>query len=97
MDRYPGITKAAIEMARCAGGINRDRSERVVLNKLERFMASGIDVAFNLPEIDAWLADLSDDDLLTAVDGEETDMETLCAKGPPGTHGFLHQIYANAI
>jgi hypothetical protein len=97
MTVYPGIERATLEMSACNGGINRDRSAATVKARLGRFLSAGADLAFDLRSIDAWLAALSDDDLATAVDGEETAHLALCEKGPPGAAQFLTAIFESAI
>ena len=95
--RLPGIAKAYIEMERCNGGINRYRTVDDALEYLERCIAKdGLDVAMDLPTIDAYFAGLPDDELLTAVDGEEGEREQLMASAPPGADQFLHAMFDRA-
>jgi hypothetical protein len=94
--QFPGIAKAALEMSYCNGGINRDRRERDVLKILDAMLADGADLALDLPAIDAWLSALSDDDLQTVVDGEETEMLALLKSAPTGTGAFLTAIFERA-
>lgn len=94
---YPGITRAAVEMAYDNGGVNRDRSEATVVRQLARFM-DGIGIEpWQLRDIDRWLTDLSEDDILTAVAGEETEMLELMRKGPPFAHKLLCDIFEAGI
>ena len=90
---YPAIANATVTMSRCNGGINRDRSEKVVRGELVRMLADGCDLAFDLPAIDRWLAGLNDDDLLTIVDGEESEALTLLTTAPAGTDQLLNRIF----
>lgn len=92
--KFPGITKAALEMSYCNGGINRDRSEKAVVRALDTFLASdGRDMAFDLPAISVWLAALDEPTLSTAVDGEQSEMEALMKTAPAGTDQLLSDIF----
>lgn len=88
---YPGIRRAALEIALDNGGINRFRSEKKQGRELDRFLAKQPDEI--LPAIDAWLAGLSDDDLLTACCGEQTEMEALLSSAPPFTDKLLDDYF----
>jgi len=95
---YPGIAKAALEMAYCNGGVNRYRPEREVIAALDqRVLGGGIDLAFDLRAIDRWLGALHYDDLQTAVDGEQSEMEQLIAGAPAGTEAVLNAIWEHAV
>lgn len=91
--RYPGIARAALEMAYDNGGVNRHRPERVTMKELDIVLAGGIDVAFDLSAIDRWLTELSDDELLTAVAGEHSEVQELMTRAPPGTDELLNAIF----
>lgn len=91
---YPGIAKATLEMSYANGGVNRDRRERDVLEKLEPILAE-CDLAMDLPAISAWAAALSDEDMLTLVDGEESDQHHVLSDAPHGTDGLLNLIFDN--
>lgn len=93
-DRLPGICRAYLEMERCNGGINRYRTEADALDYLERCIAKdGLDVAMNLPAIDAYFASLSDGDLLLCVDGEETERQEFMKCAPAGADQFLNAMF----
>lgn len=93
-ERLPGIAKAYIEMERCNGGINRYRTEADALAYLERsIVKDGLDVAMDLPTIDAYFAGLSDDDLLLVVDGEETERSEFMRSAPAGADQFLNAMF----
>jgi hypothetical protein len=94
--RFPGIARAALEMAYDNGGINRMRSEQDALRDLDAILTDGADIAFDLPDIDRWLASLSDDDLQTVVAGEETEAAQIIANAPGGTHQILEDIFERA-
>lgn len=94
--RFPGIAKATIEMAYDNGGVHRERREHDVLRDLDTVLNDGVAIAFNLSEIDKWLATLSDDDLQIAVAGEETEREQLMGTAPPGTDALLDEIFERA-
>ena len=90
--RFPGIARAALEMSYANGGINRDRREKDALAKLESILAE-CDLAMDLPAISAWAMALSDDDMLTLVDGEESKQHAIVTRAPHGTDGLLNLIF----
>lgn len=90
-DTYPGIKRAAIEIALDNGGINRDRSMSQMLADFGNWLEDQ-DQAI-LPSIDAWLTDLSEDDLSTVCCGEHSDMQRLIKSAPPGTDDLLNRYF----
>lgn len=94
--RYPGIARATLEMSYCNGGINRYRKEKDALRALDAVLSDGFDIAFDLADIDRWLAALPDDDLQIVVDGEESEQWRLVAGAPSGTSALLNQIFEHA-
>jgi hypothetical protein len=94
--QHPGIARAALEMSYANGGINRDRSEADVLSDLNVTLAIVEGFKLDLGAIDKWLGGLSEDDLLTVVDGEETETDALTAKAPAGTQSLLNAIFHGA-
>jgi hypothetical protein len=88
---FPGITKAALEIAYDNGGINRDRSEKKMLGELERWLAK--QPAEILPDIDAWLSSLSKDDLITVCAGEESEQQAILQNAPPFTDKLLNDYF----
>lgn len=93
---YPNLQAAYILMERCNGGINRDRSEEQAL--LETDPVIGADGVYHndLVAIDQWLGTLSEDDLLTFVDGEQSEVEVLAASGSEASvkaHGLLNDLF----
>lgn len=93
--RFPGIARATLEMSYCNGGVNRDRREKDVLEKLEPILAE-CDLAMDLPAISAWAMALSDEDMLTLVDGEENDQHQILTCSPNGTDSLLNLIFDHA-
>jgi hypothetical protein len=92
--RLPGIARAYIAMERCNGGINIHRSKADALSFLERAIAAdGLDVAMDLPAIDKYFAGLSDDDLITVVDGEENERNEFMRNAPAGADEFLNAMF----
>jgi hypothetical protein len=80
-------------MAYDNGGINRDRSEARATRELRHFLDR---VPFDravLAAIDAWLGTLSEEQMLIAVAGEETEMDALLASSPPFTGALLCAIF----
>lgn len=102
--RYPGIVKATLEMSYDNGGIYSGhgvlptRTEEDVLIALEGVLGAEGVYEDDLQKIDAWLLTLSEDDLQTAVAGEETEMKVLTDKSPDPakTEGLLNDIFDNA-
>jgi hypothetical protein len=88
---FPGIKRAALEIAYDNGGINRFRPEVVVLHELEQFLAR--QPSELLPDIDGWLSGLSDADLETVCCGEESDQLSLVKTAPPFTHQLLDDYF----
>lgn len=97
--KYPAIARAALEMSYANGGINRDRSEADVLTDLGVTIEviGGFVTPNDLSSIDAWLAMLGEDDLLTAVDGEQSETAALIAEAPSGAPRAFGQAVLNAI
>lgn len=92
--RYPGIARAALEMAYDNGGVNRDRPEQVSIDELDAVLAAdGFDIAFDLQQISDWLLALPDDQLSTAVAGEHSDVAALMGRAPPGADELLNAIF----
>jgi len=92
---FPGIMKAAVLMAGCNGGINRDRPECDFREEVRTLLDPK--PGHELAAIDAWLDSLSDHDLLTAVDGEQLEMRTLLSSSPHGTHSLLFEIFEQVV
>ncbi len=92
--RLPGIVRAYLTMERCNGGINIYRSQGDALKDLERAIAmDGLDVAMDLPAIDAYFAKLTDDELLLVADGEEGECQKFMRAAPPGANAFLNALF----
>jgi hypothetical protein len=92
--RFPGIARATLEMSHANGGVNRDRREKEVLTELEPILAE-CDLAMDLPAISEWLSKLPDEDMLTLVDGEESDQHQIVTCAPHGADSLLNLIFDN--
>lgn len=93
--RYPGITKAALEISYDNGGINRYRTEATMKQSLARFLdRCGRDLS-QLSAIDQWLHGLSENDLQTVCSGEEIEQKELLRDrdAPPFTDQLLNEIF----
>lgn len=90
-DRWPGIKRAALEIAYDNGGINRDRSEKTMLKECDNFLDSHPEEM--LQPIDKWLSELSEDDLSTVCAGEESDAKALLETAPPFTEFLLNAYF----
>lgn len=91
--KYPGIQRAALEIALDNGGINRFRSKKQQSREFERWIAK--QPADILPAIDAWLSCLSDKDLNTLCCGGEGEPETEAIRqfAPPFTEQLLNDYF----
>jgi hypothetical protein len=89
--KYPGIARAALEIALDNGGISRGRSEKQMMRELSRFLAK--QPAEMLPPINDWLAGLSDDEMQTVCAGEEIEMESATVSAPPFTNDLLNDYF----
>lgn len=90
---YSGIARACFLIAIDNGGINRGRSEAMQKRDMGRWLAK--QPSDTLPEIDAWLSALSDDDLDTFCCGGEDEPETeaVRATAPPFTDQLLNDYF----
>lgn len=96
IETYPNLRAAYLLMERCNGGINRDRSEEQALRESDPIIGADGVYHDDLVAIDQWLGTLSEDDLLTFVDGEETEVATLAASGGDAgakAHGLLNDLF----
>jgi hypothetical protein len=96
MSDFPGITRAALEMAYDNGGINHYRSERALIDDLQHLLARDAG-RYNLGPIDKWLESLSQGDLQTAVAGEESEIVAILHDAPLGTDDLLNVIFDRVI
>lgn len=90
-DSFPGIKRAALAIAYDNGGINCTRSQKRMLGEFRRWLEKQPQEP--LPEIDAWLASLSDDDLETFCAGEHSEMMALMSGAPPFTDKLLNDYF----
>ena len=86
-DRFPGITRAALEIAYSNGGITCIRTQQRMLGELSRWLDRQPPEI--LPDIDAWLFALSDEDLQTVCDGEQSDAAAILLLAPPFTDKLI--------
>lgn len=87
---YPNIAAACLLIALDNGGINRARSVDKWAGDFNRFIGSRDGL---LPETDAWLKGLSEDDFETACCGEHSEMEAILATAPPFTGDLLNDYF----
>lgn len=88
---FPGIAKAALEIAYDNGGINRYRTEKKMLGELDKFLST--QPGELLPAIDAWLSSLSSDDLELVCAGEQSEAAKVLAEAPPFTDQLLNDYF----
>lgn len=91
MTQWPGITRAALEIAYDNGGVNRLRSEDQVRREIAAWLAR--QPADVLPAIDAWLSSLSDAELSDFCAGGDDRSQELAAAAPPFTDQLLNQYF----
>lgn len=91
---YAALTNAAVTMARCNGGINRNRSENAFRYDLGLLLDHS---PHDLAAIDKWLATRSDEQILTLVDGDERDQQTELAGAPDGIDMLLNDIFESVV
>lgn len=91
MSEYPGIRRAALQIAYDNGGINRHREEAQMLREFDRWIARQPNEI--LPDIDAWLASLSGDNLETVCCGEGSEQLAALKTAPPFTHELLNDYF----
>jgi hypothetical protein len=102
-ERFPGIAKATLEISYDNGVINRDRSENDCLCELRTYLVKDwlharhaglktIQIS-TIIAIDHWLSGLSNEDLNTVCNGEETEACTILAAAPPQTADLLNGIF----
>lgn len=99
IEKWPGLKKAALEIAYDNGMINRCSPEDDWLRSLDPVLgAEGVYDA-DLERWSDWLLTLSEDDLQTVAAGEETEMHAIMANAPPsesgegGLDGLLNDIF----
>ena len=90
-DHYPGIARAALQIALDNGGIHRGRSVDQMKKELHRWLAGQPEE--EIQPIDAWLSSLSDEDLSTVCCGERSDVEEVLSAAPPFTDDFLDRYF----
>ncbi len=90
-DRFPGITRAALEIAYSNGGITCVRTQQRMLGELSRWLDR--QPAETLPDIDAWLFALSDEDLQMVCDGEQSEADAVLQFAPPFTDRLLADYF----
>lgn len=86
------IRKTCLLISYSNGGVNRDRSEARVLREMQHFIDSR---PYNseLKAIDEWLGTLTDDQLETVCDGEQSEMDAIMKDAPAFTETLLHDYF----
>lgn len=102
-ERFPGLCRATLELAYDNGGINRDRSEDDCLHEFALYLEehwlraehAGLRTMLlcAVIVIDDWLSQLSDEDVNTACNGEETEAAAILETAPHGTSDILDGIF----
>ena len=103
-EKFPGIARAALEIAYDNGGINRGRSEAEMMAELTAFLTkrhvaghAGLrSVLFSrLVSIDQWLQTQSDETIDTICGGERDEARAAMDGAPEGTDTLLTDIFEN--
>lgn len=89
---YAAIRRACFLIALDNGGVNRERSAKQIEREIGKFL-DGHKYDQFLPDIDAYIAKLSKDELETLCCGEESEIETMCLTAPPFTNEFLNDYF----
>lgn len=91
--KYPGIYRAALEIALDNGGINRSRPVEQQRREFSRFIERQPQEI--LPAIDAWLAGLSDEDITELCCGGEGEPgpDAIRKNAPPFTEQLLNDYF----
>lgn len=108
MDKtFPGIWRAAFELAYDNNGINRDRSEAMFSDDLKKYLEtewlqadhSGLRALLYcaVKMIDAWLGTLSQNALNTICSGESEEIKESLSSAPPGTDDLLDGIFNSVV
>lgn len=92
---YPNIAKVAVDIAAATGILNRTTTtaERIVTLAMEALQADGV-ATEDVRALEAWLGTLTEKQLETLVDGEESEMAALVAESPTsmGTRMCVGQL-----
>jgi hypothetical protein len=90
-ERFPGIQRAALEIAYDNGGVNRTRPQAQMLREFHAWLAKQPQEP--LPKIDEWLSSLSDEQLNVVCTGEHSEMEAAIQSSPPFTNDLLNRYF----
>jgi len=86
------IRKACLLISYSNGGVNRDRSEARVLREMQDFIESR---PYNseLKAISRWLGTLTEDQLETVCDGEQSEAADITKNAPAFTETLLNDYF----
>lgn len=86
------IKKACLLISRSNGGVNRDRPEARVLREMQKFLDTRPYEA-EFKAIDQWLGTLTEDQIETVCDGEQSEMDAIMKDAPAFTETLLHDYF----
>lgn len=89
---YPAIRKACLEIAYDNGGVNRYRPESQVKKEIDSFLSSR-PYSDQFAAIDAWLADVTDEEFETVCAGDEVERDAVMRAAPPFTETLLDEYF----
>lgn len=95
IETYPGLKRAALEIAYDNGMINRFEPKAEYLSSLDQVLADYFPA--DLETWSKWLNDRSDEAIQIITCGETTEMEALMAIAPTSTHGPSLNDLLNAM
>lgn len=88
---YPGIKKAALEIAYDNGAVNRGCTEEAVLKRLDDFLTNNEEI--DLKAIDEWLEGLEPEALNILCCGDSGDIAHLVEQAPIYTEALLNNWF----
>lgn len=95
--RYPGITRAFLEMCYDNGCIHRFRTEEAARRDLRKFIEKNGEEIGDMAAIDDWLGSLTPSDLQTVCCGEEREALARCEFAPPFTETLLQTLFDEVV
>jgi hypothetical protein len=95
LTRFPHLAKACLEMSYDNGGIHRYRNEDVAKEEYRQVLGADGVYEEDLKIIDDFIATLTEDEVMTLVAGEETEMQAIVARCsiPEKLDGLLNDIF----
>lgn len=95
LDNYPGLKKAALEIAYDNGMINRNCTEEQYTRSTDPIIGAESVYDEDLKIWSDWIDNLNDEDLSTLCCGESCEMEEIISKAPKAEFldGLLNDLF----